>query len=272
MRIAVVGAGMMGEALIKGILGRGLCSSGDLVASEPRDERRVFLQTEYGIRTTQSNAEAVAEASTVLLSVKPQTVTPVLRELSAALQRDQVLVSIVAGVSLANLQQGMEQQPIIRAMPNTPCLVGEGMTVWTANKWASIHQIEETRAIFGALGRQMQTSDESFLNMATSLSGSGPAYLFLFMEALTDAGVQIGLPRYMAQELVAQTVLGAAKLALETGRHPASLKNDVTSPGGTTAQALYHLEKGGLRSTIAEAVLAAYHQAQKLGKIDIDPQ
>jgi pyrroline-5-carboxylate reductase len=128
------------------------------------------------------------------------------------------------------------------------------------------------RMIFGALGRQMQVSNESFLNMATSISGSGPSYLFLLMEAMTDAGVQIGLPRYMAEELVTQTVLGAARLAQETGRHPAALKNAVTSPGGTAAQALYHLEKGGLRSTMAEAVLAAYHRAQSLGKNEGDPR
>jgi pyrroline-5-carboxylate reductase len=129
-------------------------------------------------------------------------------------------------------------------------------------------QIAEAQAIFAALGRQMQVSNESFLNMATSISGCGPAYLFLLMEAMTDAGVQIGLPRYMAEELVTQTVLGAARLAQETNRHPAALKNAVTSPGGTAAQALYHLEKGGLRSTMAEAVLAAYHRAQTLGKVE----
>jgi pyrroline-5-carboxylate reductase len=133
-------------------------------------------------------------------------------------------------------------------------------------------QAAESRAIFSALGRQVQVSNESFLNMATSISGSGPAYIFLLMEAMTDAGVQIGLPRYMTEELVTQTVLGAARLAQETGRHPATLKNAVTSPGGTAAQALYHLEKGGLRSTMAEAVLAAYHRAQSLGKAEGEPR
>lgn len=271
MRISIVGAGTMAEAIIKGILGKGLCDADRLVASDPRDERRTFLQYEYGIRTVQSNVEALANASTVILCVKPQTVPTVMKELRGTLDEKQALVSIAAGVSMHTLEQGLEHHAIIRAMPNTPCLVGEGMTVWVATAGVAEAQVGETRAIFSALGRQMQVFDESFLNMATSISGSGPAYLFLFMEAMMDAGVQIGLPRYMAHDLVTQTVIGAAKLAQESERHPATLKNEVTSPGGTAAQALYHLEKGGLRSTIAEAVLAAYHRAETLGKAEGDP-
>jgi pyrroline-5-carboxylate reductase len=272
MQIGIVGAGTMAEAIIKGILIKELCEPERLVASAPREERRAFLQYEYGIRTVQSNTEAVAGASTVILCVKPQTVPTVLKELKSALDETQALVSVAAGVSLSTLEQGSEHHALVRAMPNTPSLVGEGMTVWVANAAVTERQVGETRAIFSALGRQMQVSNESFLNMATSISGCGPAYLFLFMEAMTDAGVQIGLPRYMAQELVTQTVLGAARLAQESARHPAALKNEVTSPGGTAAQALYHLEKGGLRSTIAEAVLAAYHRAQSLGKAEGDPR
>ncbi|MDB5075159.1 MAG: pyrroline-5-carboxylate reductase [Chloroflexi bacterium] len=272
MRIGIVGAGTMAEAIIKGLLGKELCGPDKLVASAPREERRTFLQYEYGIRTVQSNLEAVAGASTVILCVKPQTVPTVLKELKDVLQEGQVLVSVAAGVSMSTLEQGSAHHAIIRAMPNMPCLVGEGMTVWATNEGVTEPQIDETRAIFGALGRQMQVSNESFLNMATSISGCGPAYLFLLMEAMTDAGVQIGLPRYMAHELVVQTVLGAARLAQESDRHPAALKNEVTSPGGTAAQALYHLEKGGLRSTLAEAVLAAYHRAQSLGKAEGDPR
>lgn len=272
MRIGIVGAGTMAEAIIKGLLGKDLCGPDRLIASAPREERRTFLQYEYGIRTVRSNAEAAAGASTVILCVKPQTVPAVLPDLCEVLNESQVLVSIAAGVTMSTLEHGANHEAVIRAMPNTPCLVGEGMTVWVASAQVAEPQLEETRAIFGALGRQMQVSNESFLNMATSISGCGPSYLFLLMEALTDAGVQIGLPRYMAEELVTQTVLGAARLAQETGRHPATLKNAVTSPGGTAAQALYHLEKGGLRSTMAEAVLAAYHRAQTLGKAEGDPR
>jgi pyrroline-5-carboxylate reductase len=219
-----------------------------------------------------SNLEAMQGASTVILGVKPQTVPIVLRELQGMLDEQTVLVSIAAGVTMSTLEQGAAHAAIVRAMPNTPCLVGEGMTVWLASDAVTEEQAAESRAIFGALGRQLQVSNESFLNMATSISGSGPAYLFLLMEAMIDAGVQIGLPRYMAEELVTQTVLGAARLAQETGRHPATLKNAVTSPGGTAAQALYHLEKGGIRSTMAEAVLAAYHRAQSLGRTEAEPR
>jgi pyrroline-5-carboxylate reductase len=270
MRIGIVGAGTMGEAIIKGLLGKGLCGPDRLVASAPREERRTFLQYEYGVRAVKSNAEAVADATTVILCMKPQTFSTVLPELREHFNERQVVVSIAAGVTLHTLEHGANHAAAIRSMPNTPCLVGEGMTVWVASPAVSEPQLDEARAIFGALGRQMQVSNESFLNMATSISGCGPAYLFLLMEALTDAGVQIGLPRYMADELVTQTVLGAARLAQETGRHPATLKNAVTSPGGTAAQALYHLEKGGLRSTLAEAVLAAFHRAQNLGKADAE--
>ncbi|HWE60270.1 MAG TPA: pyrroline-5-carboxylate reductase [Chloroflexota bacterium] len=272
MKIGIVGAGTMAEAIIKGLLGKELCGPELLVASAPREERRTFLQYEYGIRTVRENVDAIDGASTVILCVKPQTAATVLPELRAALQPQQALVSIAAGVTLETLARGSDHQAVLRAMPNTPCLVGEGMTVWVASEATSERHLEEMRMIFGALGRQMQVSNESFLNMATSISGSGPSYLFLLMEAMTDAGVQIGLPRYMAEELVTQTVLGAARLAQETGRHPAALKNAVTSPGGTAAQALYHLEKGGLRSTMAEAVLAAYHRAQSLGKNEGDPR
>ena len=266
MKIGIVGAGTMAEAIIKGLLGRNLCGPDMLVASAPREERRAFLQYEYGIRAVSDNAEAASGASTVILCVKPQTVATVLPELRAVLQPRQALVSVAAGVPLSAIESASGHHALVRAMPNTPSLVGEGMTVWVATDGTDSGQLEEVRSIFGALGRQMQVSNESFLNMATSISGCGPAYLFLLMEAMTDAGVQIGLPRYMAEELVTQTVLGAARLAQETGRHPATLKNAVTSPGGTAAQALYHLEKGGLRSTMAEAVLAAYHRAQSLGK------
>ncbi len=271
MRIGIVGAGTMAEAIIKGLLGKNLCGPEGLVASAPREERRAFLHYEYGIRTVRDNAEAIQDASTIILCVKPQTVHTVLPELREAMNGHQALVSIAAGVTMSTLEHGIGNPAVVRAMPNTPCLVGEGMTVWVASPAVQESQIAETQAIFAALGRQMQVSNESFLNMATSISGCGPAYLFLLMEAMTDAGVQIGLPRYMAEELVTQTVLGAARLAQESGRHPAALKNAVTSPGGTAAQALYHLEKGGLRSTMAEAVLAAFHRAQTLGKVEGEP-
>ena len=272
MRIAIVGAGIMAESIIKGILGKGLCGPDALVASDPRAERRTFLEMQYGIRLHESNIEAVTGAGVVIMAVKPQNVPQVLKELGSVLTADQAFISIAAGVPLSTLEDGLGHHSIVRAMPNTPCLVGEGMIVWLPNSWVSPEQIGQTREIFGALGRQLQVSNESYLNMATCISGSGPAYIFLFMEALIDAGVQIGLPRYMAEELVTQTVLGSVRLTQDSERHPAALKNDVTSPGGTTAQALYHLEKGGLRSTVAEAVLACYHRTQSLGRAEGEPK
>lgn len=265
-RVSFVGTGTMAEAILRGLILRGVVAARDVVASAPREERRAYLGETYGVRAVAANAEAVRGADIVLLCVKPQTVPKVLPELRETLDTRQLLVSIAAGVSLQTLE-GLSYHPaIVRSMPNTPSHVGEGMTVWVASHAVTGAQVAHTRAIFGALGRELQVDNEGFLDMATSLSGSGPSYVFLFMEALTDAGVQIGLPRYIAEELVIQTVLGAARLAQESGRHPAALKNGVTSPGGTAAAALYQLEKGGLRPTLADAVMAAYQRAVALGQ------
>ena len=272
LRIAFVGAGTMAEAMIKGLMARSIVCASDLVASAPRPERREQLEERYrGLRAVADNAEAVDGADVVLLTVKPQTLQGVMRSIREALISSQLVISIVTGASLRVLESGTYHPAIVRAMPNTPCLVAEGMTVWVANGAVTSQQQDSTRLIFGALGRELQVQNEAYLNMATSLSGSGPAYIFLVMEALTDAGVQIGLPRYMAEEMVTQTVLGAARLAAETLQHPAALKNAVTSPGGTTAAALYQLEKGGLRSTMAEAVIAAHQQAMALGRAEESP-
>jgi pyrroline-5-carboxylate reductase len=192
----------------------------------------------------------------------------VLPELREVLDTRQLVISIAAGVSLQTLESLSYHPAIVRSMPNTPAHVGEGMTVWVASHAVTPAQLAHTRTIFQALGRELQVDSEDFLDMATSISGCGPAYLFLVMEALTDAGVQIGLPRYIASELVTQTVLGAARLAQESARHPAALKNAVTSPGGTAAAALYQLEKGGLRPTMADAVMAAYQRSIALGQAD----
>jgi len=265
-RVSFVGTGTMAEAILRGLILRGVVAVRDVVTSAPREERRAYLTETYGVRAVADNVEAARGADIVLLCVKPQTVPKVLPELRETLDTRQLLVSIAAGVSLRALE-GLSYHPaIVRSMPNTPAHVGEGMTVWVASHAVTPAQLAHTRAIFGALGREMRVDNEDFLNMATSLSGCGPSYLFLVMEALTDAGVQIGLPRYMAEELVTQTVLGAARLAQESGRHPAALKNGVTSPGGAAAAALYQLEKGGLRPTLADAVKAAYERSVALGQ------
>ncbi len=266
LRIGFVGAGTMAEAMIKGLVARAVVRADDLVASAPRAERREQLTGRYGgLCAVADNAKAVDGVDIVVLTVKPQTLQGVMHSIRTALTPNQLVISIVTGVPLRVLENGTYHPAIVRAMPNTPCLVGEGMTVWVASGAVTEQQQASTRLIFGALGHELQVQNEAYLNMATSINGSGPAYIFLVMEALTDAGVQIGLPRYMAEEMVTQTVLGAARLAAETRQHPATLKNAVTSPGGTTAAALYQLEKGGLRSTMAEAVIAAHRQAVALG-------
>lgn len=266
LRVSFIGTGTMAEAILRGLILHGVVAARDIVASAPREERRAYLAETYGVRAVAENAVAAHGADIIMLCVKPQTVPKVLPELREILDTRQLIISVAAGVSLQTLE-GMSYHPaIVRSMPNTPAHVGAGMTVWVASHAVTAEQIAHTRAIFGALGRELQVDNEDFLNMATSLSGCGPSYLFLVMEALTDAGVQIGLPRYIAEELVTQTVLGAARLAQETGRHPAALKNGVTSPGGTAAAGLYQLEKGGLRPTLADAVMAAYERAVALGQ------
>ncbi len=265
-RVSFVGTGTMAEAILRGLLTRGVVAPGDVVASAPRPERRAALSESYGVRTVAENAAAADGADVVLLCVKPQMVPKVLPELREVLDSRQLVVSIAAGVSLAALESLSYHPAIVRSMPNTPSHVGEGMTVWVASHAVTAAQTAHTRAIFGALGRELQVDNEDYLNMATSISGCGPSYVFVVMEALTDAAVQIGLPRYIAEELVTQTVLGAARLAQETGRHPAALKNAVTSPGGTAAAALYQLERGGLRPTMADAVMAAYERSVALGR------
>ncbi len=266
LRVSFVGAGTMAEAIIRGLIQRGVVAPQNMTASAPRQERRAYLAETYGLRTVAENAEAVRETDVVMLCVKPQTVPKVLPELRESLDTRQLIVSIAAGVSLDTLENLSYHPAIVRSMPNTPAHVGEGMTVWVASHAVTTTQVIYCRSIFRALGREMQVDNEGLLDMATSISGCGPAYLFLVMEALTDAGVQIGMPRYMAEELVIQTVLGAARLAQESNRHPAALKNGVTSPGGTAAAALYQLEKGGLRPTMADAVMAAYQRAIALGQ------
>jgi len=264
LRVSFVGAGTMAEAIIRGLLQRRVVEPGDVVASAPRAERRAYLAETYGLHAVAQNAEAVHGADVVMLCVKPQTVPHVLPELREALDTRQLVISVAAGVSLETLESLSYHPAIVRSMPNTPAHVGEGMTVWVASHAVTPAQLAHTRTIFQALGRELQVDSEDFLDMATSISGCGPAYLFLVMEALTDAG----LPRYIAEELVTQTVLGAARLAQESARHPAALKNAVTSPGGTAAAALYQLEKGGLRPTMADAVMAAYQRSLALGQAD----
>jgi pyrroline-5-carboxylate reductase len=263
MRIAFVGGGAMGEAIVKCLLTKKVAAPQDIVVSDVSPLRRELLSKEYGVGTLADNGRAVGNADLAILAVKPQNLPQVMEEIKG-LSPEQVVLSIVAGATLARLCQGLNHSSVVRAMPNMPAQIGEGMTVWTATIEIKQRQKELAQTVLGALGKEIYIADEKYLDMATALSGSGPAYVFLFIEALVDAGVHIGLPRDIAQGLVIQTVLGSTSAVEKTGKHPAHLRNMVTSPGGTTTEALLQLEKGGFRSLLLEAVAAAYKKAERL--------
>jgi pyrroline-5-carboxylate reductase len=265
LNIAVIGAGAMGEAIISGLLRQQLVPPSQIVATGPRAERRADLEQRYGIRTTATNAEAAHWAQVVVLTVKPQTL-PKLGDLRGALRDGELALSTLAGVSLRHLAEALDHAAVVRSMPNTPAQIGEGMTVWTASDAVNDQQRIWAQLILGSIGRELYVADENYLDIATALNGTGPAYVFMVLEAMIDAGVHLGLPRYMAQELVHQTMLGSVRYAVQSGRHVAELRNGVTSPGGTTASAMYELERGGLRTVLSDAIWAAYRRSMELGK------
>lgn len=264
MKVAVIGGGTMGGTLVKSILRARLALKNDIVVSDISHDRRELIKKRYGVAVTDNNAEAVHRADAVILAVKPQEMPGVLSRLSAHLA-SQLIISIAAGISLETISQVLKQNALVRAMPNTPAQVGKGMTVWTSSGELSSEKHDMARLILASMGEEMYLKDERYLDMATAVSGSGPAYVFLFIEALIDAGVHIGLTRDVAQKLVIETVAGSAEAMKKMSRHPAELRNMVTSPGGTTAEALLRLECGGLRSLVINAVVAAYEKAQSLG-------
>jgi pyrroline-5-carboxylate reductase len=264
-KTAFIGAGVMGEAMIKGLLTKQLLAPEHIVAADPRADRLNELRTRYGITVSTDNAEAACAADVVVLSVKPQVMDVVLPELRGQVDSVRLILSIVAGVPLKAIANALLNVRVVRSMPNTPGQIGRGITVWTASKEVGIEQRAQTEALLGAMGEQIFASDERFLDMATALSGSGPAYVFMFMEALVDAGVHMGFARRDAEQLVTQTLLGSVLYAQQSGLHPAELRNQVTSPGGTTAAALHEMEKGGLRTVLSEGVWAAYRRSQALG-------
>ena len=263
---AFIGCGMMGEAMLAGMLSQGLVGPEQIVASHPRAARRAELADRYGIRVDESNRRAAEAATIVALTVKPQVMPHVLRELRGELRPDQVALSISAGTSLNALATGLLHSAIARAMPNTPAQIGHGLTVWIATPQVGPRQLEQVRCILAALGHEIRVEEENQIAMATALSGSGPAYVFLVMEALIDAGVHLGFSRRMAQDLVVHTMLGSMLFAEQSGKHPAELRNMVTSPGGTTSAALYEIDKGGLRTVLSKAVYAAYQRANELSR------
>jgi pyrroline-5-carboxylate reductase len=270
-QIAFIGSGVMAEAMIKGLVGHGLLPADDIIASGPRPERGAELADKYGIQVTEDNVAAARGRDIVVLSVKPQFLGEVLKELGTQVIEPEALVlSIVAGATIGRIAEGLGHQAIVRVMPNTPAQVGMGMSVWTATPDTKETQRDQARAMLAALGEEIYVAHEDYLDMATALSGTGPAYVFLVMEALIDAGVHLGFSRRVSEQLVMQTMRGSLEFARASQRHPVELRNMVTSPGGTSAEALYQLEKGGLRTVISKAVWAAYQKSRYLGGLNGD--
>ncbi len=265
MRIAFIGGGVMAEAIIGGILDAGLASPEDIAVGEPVGERREYLSSRYGLSAQEDNASALDGASVGVLAVKPQSAGPVFDELRGYRWDGHTMVSILAGLKLETLQDGLGTSSVIRVMPNTPAQIRAGMCVWTAAPEVSDEGRSATRRILETLGRELYVEDEKLIDMSTALSASGPAFVFMFIESLIDAGVYMGMARDMARTLALETVMGSARLVAETGRHPADLSNMVTSPGGTTAEGLRSLEEDGFRAAALRAVIAAYEKSKALG-------
>jgi pyrroline-5-carboxylate reductase len=265
-RIGFVGSGAMAEAMIQGLLSKGIARAENMVASGPRPERGQALRETFGVNVTIDNVQAVSGAEVVVLSVKPQALSIVLPALKGKIASEAVVLSIVAGVRIDSLVTGLAHANVVRSMPNTPAQVGEGITVWMAAPSVSAAQREQVRLLLAALGHEIEADTEDQLDMATALSGTGPAYVFLFMEALVDAGVHLGFSRRVAEQLVVQTVKGSVDFYRHSPNHLARLRNQVTSPGGTTAEALYYLEKAGFRTAISRGVWAAYLRSAALGQ------
>ncbi len=271
LHLAFIGCGVMGESMAAGLLRKNLVDPKNVVASHPRESRRKELSEKYGIKVFEHNAEVAKtvvgqENSAVVLCIKPQRLSRVLADLNGILHVDQLVLSIVAGATIGHLADELGTAKIVRAMPNTPSQIGAGITAWTCTEAVGETERGHVRSILAALGKELFVETENMIDMATSLSATGPTYIFMVMEALTDAGVHLGFSRDMAKELVQETMLGSVKFAMESHKHPAELRNMVTSPGGTSAEAIYQMEKGTLRTVLSKAVYAAYKRAVELGK------
>jgi pyrroline-5-carboxylate reductase len=265
MKLGFIGGGMMGEAIIAGILNNGIASPADIAACDIAPARRDHLAKTYGVRVSDDAGSASAGSEIVMLAVKPQEFAAAGRAMAGGLNGKQTVMSIMAGVTIDSIRSALKHDAVVRAIPNTPAQIGEGMTVWTATDAVSDSAREAIRSVLSVLGKELYVTDEKYVDMATAVSSSGPAYVFLVIEALIDAAVHIGLRREMAVPMVLQTVLGSARYALETGKHPAELRNQVTSPGGTTTEGLLALEDAGIRAAFIDAVEAAYEKAKQLG-------
>ena len=271
VHLSFIGCGVMAESMIAGLLRQNLVPPDRIFGSHPREARRQELVTKYGIPMFESNADAAAKIRglsnpVIVLSVKPQRLSRVFEDLKGTVPPDSLVISIVAGARLATISNELGTDHAVRAMPNTPSQIGAGITVWNCGDKVSEAERERVRGLLNALGKELFVETENMIDMATSLSATGPTYIFMVMEALTDAGVHLGFSRDLAKELVQETMLGSVKFAMESHKHPAELRNMVTSPGGTSAEAIYQMEKGSLRTVLSKAVYAAYRRAAALGE------
>jgi pyrroline-5-carboxylate reductase len=269
-RLAFIGCGVMAESIIAGLLRQNLVKPEQIAASHPRANRREELLKKYGIGVFEHNREAVEflpETDAIaVLCVKPQRIDLVLKEIKASVKPAQIVASIIAGAKIETISEALNNKLIVRTMPNTPAQIGAGMTAWTCAEAVSGEQKAQIKTLLAALGRELYVENEHQIDMATALSATGPTYIFMMMEAMTDAGVHLGFSREVSKELVQQTMLGATLFAIESNKHPAELRNMVTSPGGTSAEAIYQMEKGSLRTVLSKAIYAAYQRAVDLGR------
>jgi pyrroline-5-carboxylate reductase len=265
-QVAFIRGGLLREAMIKSLLRSGALAANRITLSEPNTDRRSLVSDQYRVHASANNVECARHADIIVLSVKPQVMEKVLADLCGQIKPGALIFSIAAGISVDRIRDALGGHgPIVRVMPNTPAQIGQGISVWTCTDSVSDRQRDQAVTILKAMGEEVFVDDEHYLDMATALSGTGPAYVFLFMEALIDAGVHMGFSRPVAERLVMQTIKGSTDYALASKLHPAQLRNQVTSPGGTTAAALYELEKGGLRTVIARAIWAAFERSVELG-------
>ena len=266
MKISFIGGGNMGEAILKAIIANKMAAPAEICVSDVSEDRRHYLKKEYKVSVTMDNLAAVKDAEIIVLAVKPQALHSVLTELNNKLKAAQLILSIIAGATINKIVGGLNHERIIRSMPNTPAQTGEGMTVWTATPAVTTTQKKQAKAILGVMGQELFVDDEKYLDMATAVSGSGPAYVFYFVEAFVDAAVKIGWTPEAAEKLALQTLVGATNLLQKSGKKPADLRKAVTSPGGTTAAAIEQLEKGNFKLLVTQAVEAALKRAKELGK------
>jgi pyrroline-5-carboxylate reductase len=265
-QIGFIGPGVMAEAIARNLIRAEIVQAEQIVMAGPRENRLEDLRDQYGFSSSIDNEKAVEKAAIVLLCVKPQSLPAVLEELKGKIPAETLVLSIVAGATLGMIAAKLDHSSVIRCMPNTPAQIGEGITVWIPTSSVTDKQLDLCREILRSMGEEICVSDEDYLDMATALSGTGPAYTFLFMEALVDAGVHLGFPRRIAEQLVIGTVRGSVAFFDHSPSHLSRLRNQVTSPGGTSAEALYYLEKAGFRTALSRAIWAAYERSVALGK------